>query len=229
MSAEGYRWEIYQSREELAQGSAMQIAAQLEHHLSAKGTASLAVPGGSTPEAMLRRLGETDIDWERIVVTLTDERRVPADSERSNQQMVQGTLFAGRAEAARFVPLRREGLDQEAEMEAVCAGLDQEALPLCVAVLGMGDDMHTASLFPGSEGLDAALADDAPPALAVSSRAAAELRITLSVRTLAAAERHLLITGEGKRQALKCATEIGDPRQAPVCAVVDGATVHWAP
>lgn len=229
MSAEVSQWEIYDSRDGLAEGSAMHIAAQLERRLSAKETASLAVPGGSTPGPMLRRLGEADIDWARVVVTLTDERRVPADSERSNQRMAQETLLAGRAAAARFVPLHLEGMDQETEMEAVCAGLEREALPLSVAVLGMGDDMHTASLFPGSEGLDAALADNAPPAMAVSAKAAPEPRITLSARTLLAAERHLLITGEDKRQILERAMEIGDPHQAPICAVIDGATVHWAP
>ncbi len=229
MSARPYRWDIYHTRDQLAEGSAKWIAAQLERHLGAGGTASLAVPGGSTPGPMLRRLGEADIDWERVVVTLTDERRVPVDSERSNQRMVRETLLAGRAAAARFVPLHLEGMDEEAEMEAVCASLERDALPLSVAVLGMGDDMHTASLFPGSEDLDAALADDAPPAMAVTAEAAPEPRITLSARTLMAAERYLLIAGEDKQLVLERAEEIGDPRLAPICAVIDGAAVHWAP
>ena len=92
----------------------------------------------------------------------------------------------------------------------------------------MGADMHTASLFPGAVGLAEALAPGAPPAVAIHAPGADEPRITLSAPVLAAAERHLLITGSDKRAALEKALSLNDPTKAPVLAVLNGAKVHYA-
>ena len=94
----------------------------------------------------------------------------------------------------------------------------------------MGDDMHTASLFPGADQLAAALAHDAPPLIAMRAPGAPEVRVTLSAPVLdAALSKHIIITGQAKRDALEKAKEIGDPMQAPILSVLNGATIHWAP
>ena len=136
-------------------------------------------------------------------------------------------LLVDRAAAARLLPLYTPAH----EPEEVLADLEVEIipeLPLGVVLLGMGADMHTASLFPGADGLAEALAPDASPAVAISAPDAGEARVTLSVPVLAAAERHILIQGADKREALRRAVEIANPLCAPICAVLDGAVVHYA-
>ena len=118
------------------------------------GPATLAVPGGSTPGPMFDALSEADIDWSKVTVMLTDERQVPADHERSNERLVRGRLLQNRAAAATFLRLVPEGDDIATPIAALAA-----MLPITVLVLGMGADMHTASLFPGSPDLAAALSD----------------------------------------------------------------------
>lgn len=219
----------YPSRAALVDGLAGIVAGRLRSLAAERGRAALAVPGGTTPGPMLERLGEADLPWERIAVTLTDERWVPVSSERSNQRLLAGTLFRGRAAAAEFVPLHAGTPEPEQGIDAVNASLARIALPLDIAVLGMGADMHTASLFPGAVGLERALAPDAPAAVAIRAPGAEAARVTLSARVLAAAgERHVLIAGAEKRAALARALEIGDRRLAPILAVLPGATVHHA-
>ena len=220
--------QTYASRDGLAEAVAALLAERLRALIAGAGRARVAVPGGTTPGPMLTILGQADLDWGRVAVTLTDERLVPAESARSNQRLLGETLFKGRAAAATFVPLLAAAADRAGTLDGVCEGLRRVALPLDIAVLGMGADMHTASLFPGADGLAEALAPDAPPAVAIAAPGADEPRVTLSAPALAAAERHILIVGAGKRAALERARAIADPRRAPVCAVLAGATVHYA-
>lgn len=223
------RIETYRDREALATGLAEIVAAELKQALAARGAAKLAIPGGTTPGPMLRALGGAGLDWANVTVTLTDERCVPISSPRSNARLLAETLFAGAAAAARFVPLYGGIAEPAQALGAIVTGLETTALPLDVAVLGMGADMHTASMFPGAVGLDASLADDAPAAVAIRAAGAEEARVTLSARALnTAPARHLMIAGAEKRAALERAIALGNPREAPVLAILKGATVHYA-
>ncbi len=101
-------------------------------------------------------------------------------------------------------------------------------LPISVLLLGMGADMHTASLFPGADRLDEALSPQAPLLLPMRAEAAGEPRVTLTLPVLRGAYQiHILITGAEKRAALDRAPHL-TPHEAPVRAVLDLATVHWA-
>ncbi len=219
----------YADRESLALELAALLADKLRRLIAVQGRASLAVPGGTTPGAMLTALGQASLDWGSVVVTLTDERWVPPRSARSNHKLIMETLLTGPAGAVRFVPLYREGAAVEAALPAVIGALREDVLPLDIVVLGMGADMHTASLFPGAVGLEAALSPSAPSALALTQPESGDVRVSLAAAALRlAGERHLLIQGADKRAALERALALGDPMQAPVLAVLGGAAVHYA-
>ncbi len=208
-------------RDALADLLAGEVAAVLEGAIRDTGRAALAVPGGTTPAAFLSALGGHELDWEAVAVTLTDERCVPADHPRSNRRLLDETLFAGPASAARFVALD--------DAEALAA-----LLPLDACVLGMGEDFHTASLFPGADRLEEALSAECDtPALRLRAPGAPEARITLTAPVLTGAGRcFVLIHGAEKRAALDRARAAAGPADAPVRLVLDGprpATVYWAP
>ena len=219
--------ETYPDREMLMLGLANVIAGQLADFLRRDGSATLSVPGGTTPGPIFDTLSGVDIDWANVAVVLNDERWVPETSDRSNTRLVRERLIRGRAAQARLIPLYAPADQPEAMLAALEDGL-RPHLPLSVLLLGMGTDMHTASLFPGADRLDEALSPNAPLLLPMRAEAAGEPRITLTAPVLQAAFNiHLLITGAEKRAALDRALTL-TPAEAPVRAVLDNATVHWA-
>ncbi len=132
----------------LAEGLATRVADALSAGITARGRASLAVSGGSTPKAFFKALSSAGIDWPKVTVTLVDERFVPPENDRSNHKLVAENLLQNAARAAAFVPLYHAGeTAEEAATEATTAtaGICQ---PFDVAILGMGTDGHTASFFP---------------------------------------------------------------------------------
>ena len=217
----------YPDREMMFIDLANRLAGELGDCLRNHEFASFAVPGGTTPGPVYDDLCAAELDWARVHVILTDERWVPEDDGRSNARLLRERLLVDRAAAATFVAVPREGEPEDAA-RALSERLAPE-LPISVLLLGMGADMHTASLFPGAEGLEAAMASSAPPALAIRAPGAPEPRVTLTRPVLdGAMSKHILITGEEKREAVERARRLG-PREAPVAAVWDEALVHWAP
>jgi len=218
----------YPDRDMMMMTVADRIAGELNAALQTHDVASLAVPGGTTPGPVFDTLSAVDLDWARVAVMLTDERWVPESSERSNAALVRARLLTGHAAEARFVPFWREGLDPAAAATAVGEEI-APYLPLSVLVLGMGADMHTASLFPGADGLAAALAHDAPPLAALTPAGSDEPRVSLTAPVLRGAmSTHVVITGAAKREAAEQAAKMDDPEGAPVSLVLKTATVHWA-
>lgn len=205
------------SRDALMDELAEAVAGDLRAALAARGRASLAVPGGTTPGPFLDALSRAPLDWSEVTVTLTDERWLPPDHERSNQRLVTGTLLRDGAAAAGFLPLYGGGAAPEESLGRVAAALEAMVLPLDVCVLGMGEDRHTASLFPGADRLAEALAPEAPPVLALRAPGAPEPRVTLTAPVLRGAGKvYLLITGEAKAAALETALAAGPEEEAPV-------------
>lgn len=217
----------YPDREMMMIDLANRIAGELNSCLQRHDHASLAVPGGSTPAPMFDALSGASLDWSRVHVLLTDERWVPEDDERSNTRLLRQHLLTDRASDAVYVPLYAEAETPEEVLDDLSDTIRPE-LPLSILLLGMGADMHTASLFPGADRLADALAADAPPLMAMRGGGAPEPRITLTAPVLRGAmSTHILITGAEKRAALEQARRL-PPDQAPVAVVLKDATVHWA-
>lgn len=217
----------YPDRELMMLALAGKITSELGAALRSNERASLCVPGGTTPGPIFDVLAEQDLDWGRVAVFLNDERWVPESSPRSNTALLRVRLLTGKAAAANLVPLYAEADRPEDALETLSEGLAPH-LPISVLLLGMGADMHTASLFPGADLLEQALSDDAPILLPMRADGAGEPRITLSAPALKGAmSTHIVITGTQKREALERATQLS-PQEAPVRAVLSNAVVHWA-
>lgn len=217
----------YPDREAMVLGLVGAMTSQLKETLNREGRATFSVPGGSSPGAVFDMMSGMSMDWANVAVVLNDERWVPESSDRSNSRLVKSHLLQDKAAVAKFLPLYSDTAVPE---DAIAELSEQIApyLPISVLLLGMGSDMHTASLFPGADQLDAALAPDAPILMPMRSDAAGEPRITLTAHVLAGATNiHVLIIGADKKAAIERAAGLS-PREAPIRVVLDNATVHWA-
>ncbi len=207
---------------------ANQIAGDLNAALHHEDRVCLAVPGGTTPGPLFDDLCAADLPWENVDVMLTDERWVPTDSDRSNTKLIRERLLVNRAAKARHLPLYAPAETPEEvlpELEAMIA----PELPIAVLLLGMGTDMHTASLFPGADKLSEAMDAHAPILVPMRAPGAQEPRVTLSARVLdGALRKHIVIIGAEKREAFEKAQHL-NKMDAPIKAVLSGADVHWAP
>lgn len=217
----------YADRDMMMLAVANALGSELAGFLRRQDRVTLSVPGGTTPGPVFDVLAGLDLDWARVSVVLNDERWVPETSARSNTRLVRERLLQGRAAAATLVPLVNDAPAPEDGLSALSEGLAPH-LPLTLLLVGMGEDLHTASLFPGADRLAEALAKDAPPLMALRADAAAEPRVTLTAPVLRSAmSAHVLITGAAKRAALERAASLSEA-EAPINVVLADAAVHWA-
>jgi 6-phosphogluconolactonase len=222
----------FRDKDQLAEALAEAVAANLKAGVAARGAASLAVSGGSTPARFFRALSaRADVPWDKVTVTLVDERWVDETSDRSNARLVKANLLTGRAAAAIFVPLYQGGT----EPDAYAAGLAQRQVPapLDVAILGMGNDGHTASFFPGGDTLTEALTGEGP-VVAIRAPGAGEPRVTLTLKVLLASRAlYLHIEGNEKVETLAKAEAEGPVEDMPVRAILRQTqtplTIYWCP
>jgi len=225
----------FPTKEALADALAGHVADALAARLSRTERAALAVSGGRTPTRFFEALSKRPLDWSRIDVTLVDERWVGEDSDRSNAALVRAHLLQGPAAAANFVPLHVDLPTPEDGLAQVSARIAALPLPFAVVILGMGDDGHTASFFPGGDRLAQAL-NPADGQLLETMRASAagEPRITLTLPVLLAAETLCLhIEGAGKQRVLEAALVSGPAEAMPIRAVLTRSQrpveIFWCP
>lgn len=228
-------WHEFTSPEALAAALSENVAEQLSNAVARRGKALLAVSGGRTPVRFLDHLSRREIDWARVTVTLVDERFVTVDSPRSNARLVARHLLQNHAARADFVGLYTPAADLRTAARAASTAIAALALPLDVAVLGMGTDRHTASYFPDVAGLATLLRpDDGPAVRPVEAPSAGEPRLTLSMKTLVSARALLVhIEGTDKKEVLKEALAAPPGPASPIGAVLaaadNPARIYWAP
>lgn len=199
---------------------ARRIAAQLRDSTEGRGAALLAVSGGRSPVPLFEVLAQEPLDWGRVTVTLVDERWVPADHADSNERLVREHLLTGAAAAARFVGLKNDApsaREGQSQCEAAIAALP---LPFDAIVLGMGEDAHTASLFPEAPELRHALTT-AERTAAVTPPAAPHERMTLTLSGLLDSRLLILpLAGAKKLEVYRQALGDGAVEDMPIRAVL---------
>ena len=219
----------------LAEALATAVADALAAGIEARGGASIAVSGGSTPKAFFKTLSGKPIDWTRVTITLVDERFVPADNPRSNHLLVNDNLLKDKAEAARFLPLFHPAHDADAAADIATRETAGIGKPFDVVILGMGTDGHTASFFPGGNRLAEALSAETPRGvMTMEAEGAGEPRLTFTFTALEDARLLVLhIEGQAKMDVLAKAEQGTDEAEMPVRAVLNRATtpvdIYWAP
>lgn len=228
-----FHWHDFDGRDTLAAAFSDAVAKRLADAIAQRGTALLAVSGGTTPAKFLAALSNQPIAWDKVTVTLIDERFVPASSPRSNAGLVAANLLQNVAADAKFMPLYHEAASIEAAAPVADNALQALAWPLDVAVLGMGNDGHTASFFPDAVDLENLLDPVSKKnVLPVHAESAGEPRLTLTMaRIIEAGFVALHIEGAEKKETFEAAvTPGGDkPINAVIAAAPRPVEVFWAP
>lgn len=225
---------VHASVDEWVWGSAVAIAAELRRDLVLRPRSRLLLSGGLTPAPVYRALSKAPLEWERIDVALVDERWLQPSDPDSNAHLVRTHLLHNHAAHARFETMTQPGRRIE---EAVAIANAHARLDASLAVLGMGEDGHVASLFPNMAGLTDALASRSDYVTVDASGCPGAgtwlRRISLTPAGLSRArQRLLLIRGARKREVFEHAVASGDVIRWPiVTALGDGEhpplQVHW--
>jgi 6-phosphogluconolactonase len=222
----------FASTEALNEEFATKIIAILQNAITEKGQASLIVSGGNTPKPLFAALSQADLDWSKVVISLADDRWVDTNDAASNDKLVREHLLVGNASAATFISLKHNFADANDAVSACEAALSNVTMPFDVLILGMGEDGHTASLFPCSKELQAGLdLNSGKKYIAVQPTTAPHQRMSLTLPALLASSHIFLhLTGAAK-QAVVAQALASTETQMPIKAVLDRANVQlmWAP
>jgi 6-phosphogluconolactonase len=221
--------------EALSQSLANEIAATLAAAIAARGAASLVVSGGKSPIRLFELLRKQKLDWSRVCVALADERWVEPSDSASNEKLVREVLLQESAAAARFIGLKNGAPTPDMGAVSAWETFARVPRPFDTVQLGMGDDGHTASLFPGSPNLSSALDPAAAPGC-VGMRAPTPPRPRLSLNLSALLDSRrivVLITGQQKWRTYVAACAPGPVEEMPIRAVLrqtrTPVEVVWSP
>jgi len=231
---------FFENRQDMVAALETECVAALNQAIEDRGEATFMVSGGSTPEPLYKSLSNVDLNWESVYIALVDERWVDFEHDKSNEAFTVKHLIQNKAAAANLVGMKNTA-DTAQEGLADCeAAYQQLAQPFDITVLGMGNDGHTASLFPHANGLDAALNPESSELCAAIIAHQSEVtgaiteRMTLSLAGLLQSKTLvLLITGQEKLDVLRKAQAGTDVAEMPIRAVLQQdrvpVVVYWAP
>ena len=229
-------WWEYDDADEMADAVAGDIAFIIESALDARGGAVIALAGGKTPLPVYAKLAQAKLDWKRVTIIPTDERIVPLGDPLSNITAIGKTFLP---KGARVIPIVSEAAkDYRAAGKAADARLADHHWPLDLCLLGVGEDGHTASIFPGPDFEEAINGPRERRALGVMPDPmpadAPVARITLSRAAIVSAKALMIaVTGDKKRQVIEAAIKQGPSSNYPIGRVLADAElpvdIHWSP
>ena len=224
----------FADQQALCQRLSQRICAALQKAVADRGKAGLVVSGGRTPVPLFAALSEISIKWDRVFITLADERWVEASDRDSNEASIRKHLLRNQAEGAHFHGLKN-GHASAGDGEKECSKkLARLPMPFDIVILGMGPDGHTASLFPGAARLPEALdTGSGRPCMAVTPKRAPHDRMTLTLPALLDSRQiYLHLSGKDKREVYERALGGDSIEEMPVRAVLDQdkvpVDVYWA-
>ncbi len=218
----------------LADAIALRVASAVAQGITRHGRASLIFSGGTTPEMFLPHLATQPLQWEKVNVLLSDERWVDEDSPHSNAAMLRRIFLTHPgAAAARFIPLKNTATTAADGLALTRQNLPPLDQPYDLVLLGMGEDGHIASLFPGDPHLESALAAaNSARVVAVPAPTTAQPSVERVSLTLAELKRSLqmvlVLKGPAKLAALQQAWRVANPLLMPVYAL-GAIDVMWCP
>ncbi|MEM6901425.1 MAG: 6-phosphogluconolactonase [Pseudomonadota bacterium] len=233
---DNFSFRAFENRDRLHLAASELCAETLRSAQDKNGQAVFVGAGGTTPAPIYSRLRKTDLSWSNVTIGLTDERWTSPGRPGSNAQLISEALLQGPAAAARFLPLVRNTNTSLEEAVETANATYRTAMPDCdLMVLGMGEDAHTLSWFPGSDGVEFAMAPDADKWVAaidatnIPAAGNYPIRLTLTASAVASAKTCLLvITGAKKRKVLETSTQ-----KTPIkrLAAISSAPIltYWAP
>lgn len=231
---------LFENRQDMVAALEAECVAALTQAIEDRGEATFMVSGGSTPEPLYKSLSNVDLDWESVYIALVDERWVDFEHDKSNEAFTVKHLIQNKAAVANLIGMKNTAATAQEGLADCEAAYQQLAQPFDITILGMGNDGHTASLFPHANGLEAALNPDSSELCAAIVAHQSEVtgaiteRMTLSLagllrsRTLV-----LLITGDEKLAVLRKAQAGTDVAEMPIRAILQQdrvpVVVYWAP
>ena len=225
----------YADMDTLSRELAAQIAAGLAAAIAARGLASLVVSGGRTPQRLFEMLRAQPLDWSRVCIALADERWVDPADGASNEKLVRDVLLKDLAASARFLGLKNGAPTPDLGAVSAWETFARVPRPFDAVLLGMGDDGHTASLFPGSPNLPSALNQAAAAGcVGMWSPEPPQARLSLNLTALLDSRRIVvLISGDAKWRTLGEAQAQGPVQDMPVRALLRQSRtpvdVLWSP
>ena len=231
---------FYRDRDRLFENLTDFCQQTLEQACVSNGQASFMVSGGSTPAPLYQRLSRRVLSWQRIKVALVDERWVDPKSTCSNEAFIQKTLLQHNASDCHFTKLDHQQKSYLSGAEQANNDYKKLPNPWNLTILGMGNDGHTASIFPDANGTEQALDDDLDKLVTAVKAKPSKVtgdnveRVTLSKNGILKSEQIvLLITGHDKLNTYRKALQETDHNKMPVSALLQQTKVpiqvFWAP
>ena len=213
----------FTSSEILATNIAIDISSILQDKIVKNGFATLLVSGGETPKLFFQKLSQIDIPWDKIIIGLVDERWIDSNLLDSNEYLVKKNLAINFAKNAKFIPLYNAEVSIDSA-ETFCSKIYYKNFKeIDVLILGMGQDGHTASLFPNNEKLSIAFdLTNQNFCISIFPESAKYQRISLTLKKILEAQNVFLhFEGVEKLQVFNTLIKTNDIYRYPISNILN--------